>query len=197
MVRSDQPTPGSPADLGPEADPEQVARTIALRRLEAAPRTRAELARTLAERGIAADVSDRVLDRFTEVGLIDDAAFAHLWVESRHRGKALARSVLRRELHQRGVEPEVIDEAVESLDDDDEWVRAREFARRKVRIKPGEDSRKAVQRLAGQLARKGYPAGMCFAVAREALAGALQQGEDDPIDQLGAGVVIGDFPVDE
>jgi len=196
MVR-DQPTPGSLADLGPDADPEQVARSIALRRLETAPRTRAELARTLAERGVPREVSDRVLDRFTEVGLIDDVAFANLWVESRHRGKALARSVLRQELRQRGVDPEVIDAAIESIDDDDEWVRAREFARRKVRLKTGDDSRKAVQRLAGQLARKGYPAGMCFTVAREALAGALEQGQDDPIDELGAGVVPGDLPVDE
>lgn len=192
-----QPTPGSLADLGPDADPEQVARTIALRRLEAAPRTRAELAQTLAARGVPAEVSDRVLDRFTEVGLIDDAAFARLWVESRHRGRALARSVLRQELRRRGVEPEIIDEAVESIDDDDEWVRAREFARRKARIKTGEDPRKVLQRLAGQLARKGYPAGMCFAVAREALSGALQQRHNDAVDELGAGVIVGDFPVDQ
>lgn len=196
MVR-DQPTPGSRADLEGDVDPEQVARTIALRRLEAAPRTRAELARTLAQRGIPTEVSERVLDRFTEVGLIDDAAFAQLWVESRHRGKALARSVLRHELRQRGVAPEVIDEAVESIDDDDEGVRAREFARHKARIKSGEDPRKAVQRLAAQLARKGYSASMCFAVAREALSGALQQRQDDPVDDLGAGVVVGGLSVDE
>ncbi len=192
-----QPTPGSLADLGPDADPEQVARTIVLRRLESAPRTRAELAQTLAARGVPVEVGDRVLDRFTEVGLIDDAAFASLWVESRHRGKALARSVLRQELRRRGVDPEIIDDAVEAIDDDDEWVRAREFARRKARIKAGEDPRKAVQRLAGQLARKGYPARLCFAVAREALSGALEQRHDDAIDELGAGVVIGDFTVDE
>ena len=193
----DQPTPGSLADLGPDADPEQVARTIALRRLEAAPRTRAELAQTLAKRGVPDDVSERVLDRFTEVGLIDDAAFAHLWVESRHRGKALARSVLRQELRRRGVEPEVIDEAVESIDDDDEWARAREFARRAVRVTSGEDPRKSLRRLAGQLARKGYPSGVCFAVAREALSAALEQRHDDPIDELGTGIGIGDFAVDE
>jgi regulatory protein len=197
MVRDHQPTPGSLADLGPDADPEQVARTIALRRLEAAPRTRAELAQTLTKRGIPTEVSERVLDRFTEVGLIDDVAFAKLWVESRHRGKALARSVLRHELRQRGVAPEVIDEAVESIDDDDEGVRAREFARGKARIKSGEDPRKAVQRLAGQLARKGYPPGLCFAAAREALSSVLQQRQDDAIDDLGAGVVVGDFPVDQ
>lgn len=192
-----QPTPGSAADLTADADPDQVARTIALRRLELAPRTRHELAETLHKKGVPDDAAERVLDRFADVGLIDDVAFAHSWVESRHRGKALARSVLRQELRQRGVDPEVIKEAVDSIDDDDEWDRAREFARRKLRIKAGEDPRKAVKRLAGQLARKGYPASVCFAVAREALDGALEQRQDDAVDELSARVVIGDFPVDE
>jgi regulatory protein len=180
-----------------DEDPESVVRAIVLRRLSAAPRTRAELETDLVRRGADPQASAAVLDRFEEVGLIDDAAFANLWVESRHRGKALARSVLRQELRERGVDSQVIDEAIEAIDEEDEWVRAREFARRKVRIKAGEDPRKAMQRLARQLARKGYPAGMCFAVAREALAGALEQRHDDPVDELGAGVVVGDFAVDE
>ena len=70
------PTPGSLADAGPEPDPESVARTILLRRLAAAPRTRAQLAADLAARDVPGDAAERVLDRFTEVGLIDDAAFA-------------------------------------------------------------------------------------------------------------------------
>ncbi|MCX6421060.1 MAG: hypothetical protein NT180_01645 [Actinobacteria bacterium] len=50
MSRFDQPTPGSLADRQVEADPESVARTITLRRLDFAPRTRADLAATLAKR---------------------------------------------------------------------------------------------------------------------------------------------------
>jgi len=198
MPRMSRRQPEPPTDRPSEDDdPESVVRAIVLRRLSAAPRTRAELETDLARRGADPRASAAVLDRFEEVGLIDDAAFANLWVESRHRGKALARSVLRQELRQRGVDPQVIDEAVDAIGEDDEWVRAREFARRKVRIKSGEDPRKAMQRLAGQLARKGYPAGMCFTVAREALAGALEQRHDNPIDELGAGVVVGDLSVDE
>jgi regulatory protein len=187
-----------PADRPEEAaDPESVVRSILLRRLSVAPRTRAELEKDLAQRGADPQVSATVLNRFEEVGLIDDEAFASMWVESRHRGKALARSVLRQELRHRGIDSETIDAAVERIDDDDEWTRAREFARSKVRIKPGEDPRKAMQRLAGQLARKGYPAGMCFTVAREALAGALEQRQEDAVDELGARLVVGDLPVDE
>jgi len=187
-----------PADRAvPEADPESVVRSILLRRLSAAPRTRGELETDLLQRGADPHVSAAVLDRFEEVGLIDDEAFASMWVESRHRGKALARSVLRQELRRRGVDAETIDAAVEQIDDDDEWSRAREFARTKVRIKPGEDPRKALQRLAGQLARKGYPGGMCFSVAREALGAALEQRDEDLVDESGAGLVVDDLAVDE
>jgi len=190
--------PEPPTDRPDEAaDPESVVRSILLRKLSAAPRTRSELEKDLARRGADPAVAAAVLDRFEDVGLIDDEAFAAMWVESRHRGRALARSVLRQELRQRGVDAEMIDSAVEQIDDDDEWARAREFAQRKVRIKPGEDPRKALQRLAGQLARKGYPGNMCFAVARDALAAALEQGDEHRIDESGAGVLVDDFAVDQ
>lgn len=190
--------PEPPADRPDEAaDPESVVRSIVLRKLSAAPRTRSELEKDLARRGADPAIAAAVLDRFEDVGLVDDETFAAMWVESRHRSKALARSVLRHELRQRGVDAETIDSAVDQIDDDDEWTRAREFARRKVRIKPGEDPRKALQRLAGQLARKGYPANVCFAVARDALGAALEQGYEDHIDQPGAGVLVDDFAVDQ
>ena len=89
-----EPTPGSLADLQDDADPEQVARTILLRRLSVAPRTRRELADDLRKRGIPDDVSARVLDRFEEVGLVDDTEFARMWAVSRQRTKGSARSVL-------------------------------------------------------------------------------------------------------
>ena len=142
-------------------------RTILLRRLSSAPRTRGELEKDLARRGADPEIAARVLDRFEEVGLIDDDAFARMWVESRHRSKALARSALKRELSDRGLDRESIDEAVAQIDDEAEWQRARDFAAAKFRVRHGEDQLKAMNRLAGQLARKGYPASMCFTVARE------------------------------
>ncbi|MGH3973165.1 MAG: regulatory protein RecX, partial [Pseudonocardiaceae bacterium] len=98
------PTPGSLADATPEADPESVARGLVLRKLTAAPRTRAQLADDLAGRGVPDGVAHRVLDRFTEVGLVDDAAFAESWVRSRHLGRGLSRRALSHELRTKGVD---------------------------------------------------------------------------------------------
>ena len=187
--------PAREADI--EADPEQVVRTIVLRRLSSAPRTRGELEKDLARRCADPDITAAVLDRFEEVGLIDDQAFASMWVESRHRSKALARSVLKRELAQRGIDRESIEEAVDQIDDDAEWQRAREFAERKFRVRSGEDRLKAVNRLAGQLARKGYPANVCFTVAREVSAAVTEQGEQDVIDEMDAGLIVDHFTAEQ
>src|SRR3954453_14102516 len=116
--------PGSPEDeMG---DPESVARGICLRALTGAPKTRQQLADLLATRGVPDDAAEAVLDRFTEVGLIDDATYARAWVTSRQAGRGLARRALSAELRAKGVDAEVAAEAVEAVDDDDE----REAARR-------------------------------------------------------------------
>jgi len=188
-----RPEPPADRPLEDSTDPETVVRSILLRRLSHAPRTRAELEKDLARRGADPEVSAQVLDRFEEVGLIDDASYARMWVESRHRGKALARSVLKQELRQRGVDSESIDVAIEQIDDDAEYQRALEFASRKARVKAGEDSAKALSRLAGQLARKGYPAGVCFSVSKEVLGPLLEERQDHIVDEVDAGVVVDHF----
>ena len=201
MVRrwssAEPPADRTDQQVDADADPEQVVRTILLRRLSAAPRTRGELEKDLARRGADPTIAAEVLDRFEEVGLIDDEAYARMWVESRHRSKALARSVLRRELTDRGIDRESVDEALEVIDDDAEWQRARDFAHKKFRVRSGEDPLKAVNRLAGQLARKGYPAGVCFTVAREVSAAVAEQGEQDVVDEIDAGVIINHFTTEQ
>ena len=158
---------GSPED--PPADPEAVARNLCLRALTGAPKTRKQLADLLAGRGVPDEASDAVLDRFTEVGLIDDAAFARAWVSSRQAGRGLARRALSAELRAKGVDPEVAADAVLAVDDDDERAAARRLVDRKVAAMRRLDRATATRRLMGMLARKGYNGGLAAAVVREAL----------------------------
>jgi regulatory protein len=150
-------------------DPESVARGICLRALTGAPKTRQQLADLLATRGVPAEAAERVLDRFTEVGLIDDAAFARAWVSSRQAGRGLARRALSAELRAKGVEPEVAAEAVGEVDDEDERAAARRLVERRMRGMRRLDRATATRRLMGMLARKGYNGGLAAAVIREAL----------------------------
>jgi regulatory protein len=151
------------------ADPEARAREICLRLLAAAPRTRAQLADALRRKDVGDDVAERVLGRFTDVGLIDDKAFAQAWVRSRHAGRGLARRALAAELRRRGVDSETVGEAVEELDPDEEARTARALVDRKLRTTRDVDPVKRTRRLVGMLARKGYPPGTAYRVVREAL----------------------------
>jgi len=166
---------------GGPADPEQVARLIVLRRLDVAPRTRAQLARTLRERNVPDDVASRVLDRFEEVGLVDDRTFAALWVESRMRTRGLSARALRLELRTKGVTDDLIDEALSALDPGDEMAAARAVARRKARSVSGLAHATQVRRVAGALARKGYGAGITAQIVRETLTASDAAGGDPAI----------------
>ncbi|GAA1610636.1 hypothetical protein GCM10009789_76240 [Kribbella sancticallisti] len=167
---SGQPsTPADPA-IDQPSDPESVARTILLDKLTAQPRTRSELADMLAERDIPDDVASAVLDRFTEVGLIDDAAFANAWVESRHRGRGLGKRALAQELRRKGVDDELARDALDELDPDQEEATARALVRRKMRSMRSLDRQVAMRRLLGMLARKGYPGGLAMTIVKQELA---------------------------
>jgi regulatory protein len=171
-VRDD---PGS----GPPADPVEVARLICLRQLELAPRTRSQLATVLARKSVPEEAAQTILDRFVEVGLIDDAEYARAWVDSRHRGRGLARRALSHELRQRGVgEPEAA-EALATLDPASELATARRLVERRLPSTAGLEPAARVRRLGGMLARKGYPPGLAYAVVREALAAELDAAQAD------------------
>ena len=164
------------ADRPDEADdPESVARLICLRLLTAAPRTRAQLADTLRRRGVPDDAATAVLARFAEVGLIDDAMFASTWVESRHYGRGLGRRALAAELNQRGVDRNDIEAAVAQLSPETELATARALVGRRLASTAGQPAPVRIRRLAGMLARRGYPAGLAYRVVREALE---QEGRD-------------------
>lgn len=150
-------------------DPQEVAREICLRLLAVRPRTRAELAQALSKRGIDAEVSAAVLNRYDEVGMIDDAAFARAWVTSRHHGRGLASRALAQELRRRGVSKEDTDEALSELDSDTEAKTALDLATRKLKSMHGEPEA-IFRRLVGMLARKGYPPGVALRAVKEALA---------------------------
>lgn len=157
------------SDVDPDADPESVARTIALRLLEHAPRTRAELASAMARRGVPAEAAETVLQRFADAGLIDDAAFAQAWVDSRHSGRGLARRALAAELRRKGIDDEVAAAALVIVSADDEMAAAQALVSRKLRMMRDLPRDVATRRLVGMLGRKGFGSGLAYRVVAEAL----------------------------
>ena len=178
-MESGAETVPDPVADGPEADPESVARKILLDQLTGQARSRKELSDKLASRNVPVDIATRLLDRFEEVGLVNDDAFARSWIASRQPGKGLARRALAQELRRKGIDDEVAREALDEIDPADEEAAARALVRKKLRTLSRVDDTTATRRLVGLLARKGYSSGLAFAVVREELAGAGRDADGD------------------
>lgn len=152
----------------PDADPVAVAREIALRQLTVRARTEAELRTALARRNVPVEAVDEVVARFSDVGLLDDAAYARDWVAGGER-RLKSRRSLTQELSAKGVDRETIEGALAGLDDEAELEVARALARRKAAATLGLDYSVRYRRLAGALARRGFSGSVVAMIVREAL----------------------------
>ena len=147
-----------------------MAREIALRLLELRARSRAELSQAMAKKAVPAGIIESVLDRFEEVGLVDDAQFAGMWVEGQQRRMKSSRA-LREELRLKGVDAEVIAEALADTADDADYEAALALAQKKVRTMGNLEPQVRYRRLAGALARRGFAPGLCHRVVSEVVEG--------------------------
>lgn len=118
---------------------------------------------------LPAEQIDDVIDDFSRRGYIDDATLARLLVTSGVERKGQGRTALARLMAQRGIRRETIDLALDEVPDDD-YERALEFARGKMRSLGRLDADTATRRLAGQLARRGYPGGVVSSVLKAVVA---------------------------
>ncbi|MEN0127851.1 MAG: regulatory protein RecX [Brevundimonas sp.] len=153
-----------------DADAEEAGRAILLRQLAAAPRSRGQLEAALAKRLVPEHVAGRLLDRFTEVGLIDDEEYAAILVRTRHGERGLARRAIAMELRRKGIDDETAATALAQVDSDDEEAAARALVRRKLRTSGSLDPEVARRRIYGALGRKGYSPGLVAKVLRDELA---------------------------
>lgn len=169
-----------PAALQGEVDSDAyaTARQIVLRQLTVGPRTRKQLGDKLRQRAVADDVAAQVLDRMADVGLVDDAAFARMFTQSRREQKGLAAPMIRQELREKGVSDELIDEALADVAPEVERDQARALVSKRVRALHGLDREVQTRRLAGFLARKGYGPGVSYQVIQEALDQAVEHQRD-------------------
>jgi regulatory protein len=139
-----------------DADPESVGRAILIRKLAAQDRTRHELQTAMAAKNVPAEVAEGLLDRFAELGLIDDEAFAQRWVESRQLRRHRSRLALRRELSGKGVDRGITDQVLSEVSTDDELVAARAYVEKVSSGMATLDPEVRRRRLSDRLARRGF-----------------------------------------
>ncbi len=171
--------PDEPDEQDAPGDPESVARAICLQQLTQRARSRAELATVLRRRGVPDDAARTVLDRFVEVGLIDDESLAQRVALAQHAERGLAGRAVAVKLRQRGLSDQVVDSALALIDEDSERAAARRLVARKLPALRGLPEQTQARRLVGMLARRGYSPSMATAVVREALASEVMDGISD------------------
>jgi len=177
QAASTPPPTAAPAPV-PDDEGHARARQVVLRQLAVGPRSRRQLADKLRDREFEPAVIDAVLDRMSQVGLVDDEAYAATLVRSKHHGSGLAPRALRHELRKKGVDPDIAERAVGTVDSDDERARAEQLVTERLPRLHGLDREVQTRRLAGLLARKGYPSGLSLSVIRECLDRAPEHARD-------------------
>ena len=134
-----------------------------MRLLKVRPRSEYEARTRLESRGYAPAEIDRALSLAIEAGLLDDRAFANLWVTDRVEHRPLARSAVARELQDMGIAPALAQAAMAKsyppeLERELAWRLARERFDRLRTVDPVKRERRTI----GFLTRRGFQ----FGVAR-------------------------------
>ena len=149
------------------ADPAERAREIALRLLTHAQRSEGQLRDGLLARDVDPAIADEIIDRYREVGLLDDGALASSIARTRHHERGRSRRAIDQELRRKGFATHHIEDALGQISVDDEWTAARELAAKRWRTLDGLDSQVKVRRVVGMLGRKGYSPDLAFGVVQE------------------------------
>jgi regulatory protein len=129
----------------------------ATRYLSYRPRSESELRERLRQRGFESDNIDAVIARLKEQGFVDDVAFAHFWKENRDTFSPRSRWLTGLELRRHGVAADIINVAVDDIDDNDSAYRA---AASRARRLPLSDYQTFRRRLGDYLKRRGFSYGV-------------------------------------
>jgi regulatory protein len=150
-------------------DAVEKTREAVLRTLDRTAKSRSDLERSLALKGYPQEVAEAVLDRLTEVGLIDDAALASSIVRTRHTERGLSRRAIAQELRRKGIPEEIATQALEQVDDAGEQDACAVLAARLLARTRGQDHSARVRKAVSALARRGYGAGLAYGAVNDAL----------------------------
>lgn len=135
------------------------ATAYALRLLGQRAYTTRDLRKKLSTKNFPADLIDRVLERFTGSGLLDDKRYALNFARSRLTGSSASPRRVRQHLARKGIPAAFAEEAVQQvlLDEEiDVEASLRKVAQRKFESLSGLDPLVQRRRLYGFLARRGY-----------------------------------------
>ncbi len=152
------------------------ARASAVNYLSYRPRSSREVRDHLTRKGYAEPIARQVVDRLVELRLIDDAAFARMFLRDRLKRGRSGEVLLRQELIGRGIARAIADQALrDTVNPDEQQSAALILARKKLsRARPPRESKAALQarqRLYAYLLRRGFSNDIAQRTVRSLLPG--------------------------
>lgn len=164
--------------IGPAVDCDKAWR-YAVRALGRRALSRGELIDRLRRRGHEAKTAEQVVDRLTDKGWLDDAAYGRSVIQAERARKPAGARLLRHKLAAKRVPRDVAERLVDEAEKDhDPVAAARSFAEQRLRSATLQraDAQARKRRLWGQLARRGFDAH----TIRQALQPLLGDDQDGP-----------------
>lgn len=120
----------------------------------------------LTKRELSTEVVPQAIAWGITEGLLNDVAFATLWVENRGVKRGYGRRRLTQELRKRKIADHHIETALGHLDEVDEYEQARTLAgQRHLRYNPSEDPRRVATKLVNFLMRRGFDSAIAHRAA--------------------------------
>lgn len=152
----------------------------AVRLINHRARSTAELRQRLLDAEFEPEGVEEVIDRCRANGMLDDAEFAKEWVRQREKNQKKSVAVLRRELQRKGIAQALIEDALAQVDEESQEQILEDLVTKKagsVKTRPADRKEydKALRRVLGVAARRGFSQGLAMTYARRALDARIEE----------------------
>ena len=131
---------------------------LSLRFLSYRPRSEKEVIDYLRKKKISENVISQIMAKLSEYKFIDDKKFTQFWIEQRTKFKHKPTWVIKLELRQKGINQELIEEVLSTIDDtkDADLISAKKLAEKKLDFYRNLEPSKRREKVISFLLRKGF-----------------------------------------
>lgn len=158
-----------------KAEEEINAYNYALSVLARNAKSEKQLRTKMQEKGYDRQFIDNAIIRLKQQKYIDDERYSEMLINSKINNSKYGKRKIKGTLYEKGINPEIIDEKLSQISEEDELERAYNLAAKKLRTLKEEDTRKISIKLSNYLVNKGFE----FSTVKKAVSRLLDRRWDD------------------
>ncbi len=129
--------------------------------------SKTQMSKHLTKEGFSDKTIKTIVTELIHSGHIRDRQFAEKWVQRRLKSNPRGRTLLKKELIEKGVDRKTAGQVVNAIDINDEAALALQIARKQAKKYKHLSNKVAQRRLHGYLARRGYDSDLILKIIRE------------------------------